>query len=212
MLRQICIAGALTALLISCSGHQNKAGATSSTFNDSTAQQTFTASPEAVATVVLLDRLFKEGYTLLDTATGDLNLDAWPDKIIILKKNGEDSLSGALRPLLILSGMEHNQYKFETRNDSVVMCRDCGGVFGDPYEHTTIKKGYFSIEHYGGSNWRWSRIITFKYLKDQNRWVLHRDAGESYHTSNPDKTEQIVNNKLDFDKLPFEQFSYERGM
>lgn len=209
---RICIVAALAALLISCSGNQGNAGEAGPAHSDSSAPQTFTAAPEAVATVALLSRLFGQGYTVLDTATGDLNLDAWPDKIIILKKDGEDSISGALRPLLILTGLEHNQYKFETRNDSVVMCQDCGGVFGDSYEHITIKKGYFSIEHYGGSSWRWSRIITFKYLKDQNGWVLHRDAGESYQISNPDNTEEIITNKADFDKLPFEKFSYERGI
>lgn len=207
---RIWIAAALAALLAGCAGSENSGGKAGAAPHE--AVQTFTAPPEAIATVAVLDRLLKEGYTVLDTASGDLNLDAYPDKILIMKKNGEDTLSGALRPLLILAGLGHGQYKFETRNDSVVMCRDCGGVFGDPYEHTTIKKGYFSIEHYGGSNWRWSRVITFKYLKGINHWVLHRDAGESYHTSEPDKTEEIVNNKADFDKLPFERFSYEKGM
>lgn len=211
MLWRTAIAAAPAALLIACSGGNERGEKNSSPQSDSTAKESFTAPPEVMATVVMLNRLLEEGYTVLDTASGDLNLDAYPDKILILKKNGEDSLSGALRPLLILAGREHGQYVFETRNDSVVMCRDCGGVFGDPYEHTTIKKGYFSVEHYGGSNWRWTRIITFKYLKSTNHWVLHRDAGVSFHTSDPDKQEEIITNKADFDKLPFEKFSYEKG-
>ncbi len=151
------------------------------------------------------------GFSILDSLSGNLNLDNYPDMILILKINGEDSLFEINRPLLILTGQENKTYKLETRNDSVVLCRSCGGVFGDPYESSVIKNGYFSIQHYGGSNWRWTRIITFKYNKEKNNWVLHRDAGESFHTSAPDKTEKIVTNKNDFDVLSFEKFNNVKG-
>jgi hypothetical protein len=154
-----------------------------------------------------LNTFIPKGFLILDSLGGDLNLDAYNDLVLILKMEGEDSLQDVCRPLLILTGQENKSYKLEARNDSVVLCRSCGGVFGDPYESTVIKNGYFSIQHYGGSNWRWTRIITFKFVKEKNSWVLHRDAGESYHTSNPDKTEKIVTNKEDFDKLPVEKFN-----
>ncbi len=151
------------------------------------------------------------GFSILDSLSGNLNLDSYLDLILILKINGEDSFFDINRPLLILTGQANRTYKLEARNDSVVLCRSCGGVFGDPYESTVIKNGYFSIQHYGGSNWRWSRIITFKYNKEKNNWVLHRDAGESFHTSAPDKTEKIITNKNDFDVLSFEKFTYAKG-
>jgi len=152
-----------------------------------------------------------KGFQILDSITGDLNLDAFPDMLLILKINGEDTMYDALRPLLILSGQANNSFKLEARNDSVVLCRSCGGVFGDPYDSSVIKNGYFSIQHYGGSNWRWTRIITFKYNKEKNKWILHKDARKSFHTSDPEKTEAIITNPKDFDVLPFEKFSNTKG-
>jgi ribosomal protein L33 len=80
-------------------------------------------------------------------------------------------------------------------------------VFGDPYDNLVIKDNYFSVEHYGGSNWRWTRIMTFKYDLKTKRYVLHRDAGESYHMDAIDKTTQNLNRKKDFDKLPFVKYN-----
>lgn len=152
-----------------------------------------------------------EGFEILDSLSGNLNLDTCPDAIVLLKVKGEDTLYDVCRPLLIFLGDPNGKMKLAARNDSVVLCRSCGGVFGDPYESSVIKDGYFSIQHYGGSNWRWTRIITFKYNKEKNTFVLHRDAGESYHTMDPEKTEAIVSNKKAYGVLPFKKFSNARG-
>jgi hypothetical protein len=80
-------------------------------------------------------------------------------------------------------------------------------VFGEPFEGITIKNGYFSIEHYGGSNWRWTRIITFKYDSTLKTFLLHRDAGVSYHTSVPGKQETVLHNRIDFGKLKFVDYN-----
>ena len=58
---------------------------------------------------------------------------------------------------------------------------------GDPYMDVIIKNGYFSVEHYGGSSWRWTRIITFRYSAQDQYWFLHKDGHESYHASEPQK-------------------------
>ena len=162
-------------------------------------------------TKININEFIPKGFSILDSLSGNLNLDSYPDMLLILKQDGEDSLYDINRPLLILTGQNNNSYKLEAHNDSVVLCRNCGGVFGDPYESSVIKGGYFSIQHYGGSNWRWTRIITFKYIKEKNIFVLHRDAGESYHTSEPDKTTPIISNKKDYGVLSFEKFSNAKG-
>jgi len=86
----------------------------------------------------------------------------------------------------------------------------CGGVFGDSYAGITIKNGFFSVEHFGGSSWRWTRIITFKYDVKLKQFVLHRDAGDSYHSSDPGKITRNVYHKEDFGKLLFANYSYDR--
>lgn len=150
-------------------------------------------------------------YSLLDSASGDLNLDAYPDLVLILKKDGEDFSSDVIdhpekRPLLFLLGQADGSLKLAARNDNSVYCYDCGGIYGDPYSKIVIKNGYCSIEHYGGSNWRWTRIITYKFDKPSGKWFLHKDGGETYHISFPDEKEEHLRTKKDFGTVPFEHF------
>ena len=151
------------------------------------------------------------GFTILDSASGDINKDGKKDFLVILKNNREETMADTTRPLLLLTGDGKGLYKLAERNDSIVLCKGCGGVLGDPYAGITIKNGFFSIEHYGGSSWRWPRIITFKYDIKLKQFVLHRDAGDSYHSSDPDKVTRNVYHKDDFGKLLLANYSYDRA-
>ncbi len=162
-------------------------------------------------------KFIPDAYSLLDSASGDLNLDEYKDLIIILKKNNEEQSSDVIdnperRPLLILTGQGDGKYKLAAKSNSTVYCYDCGGMMGDPYEGITIKNGYFSVEHYGGSAWRWSRIITYKFSKTDNHWFLHRDGGESFHASKPEQSKSNMRTVEHFGKVKFENFDiYEKS-
>lgn len=150
-------------------------------------------------------------FSVLDAISGDLNLDEINDYILVLKKNGEDSLSNAVdnperRPLMILIREKDNKLQLVRRNNNTVYCIDCGGMMGDPFMGITIKNGYFSVEHYGGSAWRWTRIITYKYSKQDNEWFLHKDGSESFHASEPGKVESNIRTIKNFGKVKFEEF------
>jgi hypothetical protein len=160
------------------------------------------------------ERFILDGYEELGTEEGDLNKDAYPDVVLALKMIGETDVpdpydNPAKRPLLLLLGQPDGSLELAARNDNVVLCQACGGVFGDPWNGITIKDGYFSIEHYGGSNWRWTRIITFKWSEKDNEWLLHKDGGVSYHTSDPDKMKEEVKTVKDFGVVPFGKYKYE---
>lgn len=74
-----------------------------------------------------------EHYSILDTAAGDLNLDKKDDLILVLKRNGEDTLVNTGepdRPLLILIRDDHNRLQQVRRNDNTVYCIGCGGIMG----------------------------------------------------------------------------------
>jgi hypothetical protein len=129
---------------------------------------------------------------VLAIAQGDLNKDPLSDILVVLRHKDEEALSRGLkniaRPVLVLVNSKNGKYQLAARGDKAALCKTCGGIFGDPFVGIAVKNGYFTLEHYGGSNWRWTRYITFKYNKKKNNWFLHKDGGVSYHTSNPNKT------------------------
>lgn len=149
-----------------------------------------------------------KGYGILDSAVGDLNRDAWADKILVLKKDGEDTttLIDLDRPLLLLLGRPDHRYTLAARNDRVVLRRNEGGVYGDPYAGLTIKRGFFSVEHYGGSSHRWSRIATFNYRPAANTWYLSREGGDSYSVFTPDEVTSEAHTPHDFGQVPFAKY------
>ena len=149
-------------------------------------------------------------FSILDSASGDINKDGKKDVLVILKNNQEENNGDTVRPLIVLLGDGKDLYELAARNDSVVLCRACGGVFGDPYAGITVKNNFFSIEHYGGSNWRWTRIITFRYDAKTSQIYLHRDAGESFHVEDPEKTRPYTYTKEDYGKLLFSKYSYDK--
>lgn len=151
------------------------------------------------------------GYSFLGGEKGNLNLDGYADIVLVLKKDNEKETSDVVehpekRPLLILIGQADKTYKLAARNDNTVYCVDCGGVFGDPFDGLTITNGNFSINHYGGSAWRWTRVITYKYSPADKNWYLFRDGSDSYHTSNPNKSETKILTAKNFGKVSFEKF------
>lgn len=150
-----------------------------------------------------------QGYTVLDSSFGDLNKDSYPDMVLILKSDTEEMNPDTTRPVLVLAGSANSSFKLLARGDHAVLCANCGGVFGDPYQGITIKSGYFSIEHYGGSGWRWTRIITFKYDPSVSTFRLHRDAGVSFHASEPNKQTSLIHQKKNYGRVTLKDYTYD---
>lgn len=161
--------------------------------------------------------LVPPGYAVLDTVTGDLNSDAHLDLIVVYKQSNEEEISDVVdypgkRLLVIYTGIGEGAFELAARNENVVLCYDCGGIMGDPYRAVVARDGYFTVEHYGGSAWRWTRLITFKYSIQEKRWLLHKDGGESYHASEPENSTSHVKTVQDFGIIPFEKYDvYKSG-
>lgn len=152
------------------------------------------------------------GYSILNFTKGDLNRDKWDDAILILKKKDEQRLADindslTHRPLYILIGNRDGTYQKVAENNNSVLGVNDGGMMGDPFQGVTIKNGYFSVEHYGGSSWRWTHIVTFKYNTKKKSWFLHKDGGDSFHSSNPNKMESKVSTVKDFGVVKFEDYT-----
>ena len=161
------------------------------------------------------------GYSAISVSAGDANLDGVTDRILVLRKNTEETTSNYAenkpdkRSFLLLLGQPDSTYQLAVKNDNAVYCIDCGGVFGDPFTGTTIKNGYFSIEHGIAGGQHWEQVTTFKFDKAKGNWFLYKDHFVSYkfNDSDDENADALVKetDKLEtvknFGIIPFDKFN-----
>ena len=102
------------------------------------------------------------GCDTLAAMSGDLNRDGKSDMVLALITKGETDTGEADRLLLILFKTARG-YSVAAKTTDVLMCKGCGGVFGDPFAGIDIDKNVLTVHHYGGSAWRWSEDLKFRY-------------------------------------------------
>jgi hypothetical protein len=109
-----------------------------------------------------------KGYDTLWVANGDMNKDGISDRAMVLKDVREDTaamgsdINGANRLLVVLFKTSTG-WELAAESADIIMCKACGGVFGDPFALMGITNGVLTIDHYGGSAWRWSYTHKFRY-------------------------------------------------
>ncbi|OON70894.1 hypothetical protein [Hymenobacter sp. CRA2] len=158
-----------------------------------------------------IQRALPAGYQVLDAEQGDLNRDALPDWAVVLHRADEEKTSDVVnhptkRPLLLFVGGPGGINTLAARSDNAVYCVDCGGMMGDPYQGLTLKNGYFTVEHYGGSAQRWTRFVTFRYDAASRTWMLHRDGSEQFHALDPEHGKTSMRTAKNFGRVPFARF------
>jgi len=135
-----------------------------------------------------------KGYSMMDFVKEDLNGDKLKDYILVLKTSGEDTMTfdnpdwDAARPLLLITRQTNGKLKKIANSNSLVLCKNCGGIMGDPYQGITTKPGEFTISFYGGSSWRWSENYTFRFDKLKKDWFLEKHFSASFHSGEPETT------------------------
>jgi len=153
-----------------------------------------------------IDQFIPEGYELVSTTSGDLNLDKYPDIILILNKLEVEEESSGIRPLLILLGQKDGSYKLFASNENVVMGGQAGGMMGEPLQGVTIEKGSFTVEHTYGSRELTNTEVTFKYSAEDNDWFLYEYSESMVDRLEPeDATSNIMTTK-DFGNIPFDKY------
>jgi hypothetical protein len=166
---------------------------------------------EAMPVPAELAPLMPARTTLLDQHAADLNGDGRADVVFVvewLPKAGDDD-DGA-RTLFVALRQVDGSLKIVKHNDKIVFCRQCGGIWGDPYGGLIVSNGRFSVNHFGGSNWRWSNSFDFAYSRRDSSWQLVSVDEGSFHTSDPEKAKtRRYKPPRDFGKIDIADFDPE---
>jgi len=161
--------------------------------------------PEAVRPFV------RRGTCAIELEGKDLDLDGRGDYLLVLEQlqAGPDPDLGRRRSLVVLTASAGGRLREAARNGSVVMCSRCGGVWGDPFEGVAAEPGRFTVQHYGGSNWRWRADFTFAYSRRDRAWQLVRVQQVSYHTGDPEGTmkRRVLRPPRDYGKIDLRAFN-----
>lgn len=168
------------------------------------------AAAHAEDTPAELVPFVEKGTKLLDFASADLNGDNLPDYVFILEKQNVPSDVGQ-RPLKIAVRDAAGKLNIVKANDKMVLCSECGGMMGDPFEGIEAKRNTFSVSFYGGGGERWSLIYEFKYSKRDKTWQLTLVDTSSFPFDNQDatKTKQFRPPK-DYGKIDISEFDPEK--
>lgn len=155
-----------------------------------------------------IESFIPKGYDTLGTAVGDLNKDGLADIALVLhhqKENDYKMEEEPLRLLLILF-KNKNIYQLAASTDKAIMCVHCGGVFGDPFQGIIIEKNILTIQHYGGSSWRWSYNHDFKF-QNNNFYLINRESNYYWNGRHCDKLKDFAS--TDYEKENFLTGNYE---
>ncbi len=146
-------------------------------------------------------------------AKGDLNKDGIEDVVLALYHKMEkepienvevDSVPE--RRLIVLFGSKTGYVK-ATESSAALLCKECGGVFGDPFVGIEIHKKVLEVRHYGGSAWRWGLLHKFRFQKDQF-YLIGRTSTSFWNVEHCDKLDEMAG--LDYEDINFITGQFER--
>lgn len=182
---------------------------------------TANAQTAAVQVPAEISPFVEKGSKPIALAPSDLNGDGLKDYILVLERENptkmdEHDYPKNQRPLLILVRGANKKLTEAKRNETIVMCSNCGGVMGDPFMGVTAGLKTFTVNHYGGSSWRWTADYKFNYSRIDKTWQLVRIEKTNFHSSEPKKTmeRKIMTPPKDFGKVDIADFDpsdYEAG-
>ena len=123
-----------------------------------------------------------EGWTVLDSAYGDLNKDGLNDAAIILQlndsillvNNTEDTVLTQPRILLLIfKNAANNKFSLIEQSNSFILKHD-NSIMDDPYQSIAIDKGILRIDFhlfYNMGSW-YSTSSTYKFRYDRKQFIL----------------------------------------
>jgi hypothetical protein len=123
--------------------------------------------------------------SIIDTCNEDYNKDGKIDVVLVTEIKNKPSEN---RTVIILENTGAT-FKQVAKGKNTIMCAECGGVFGDPFADINLKGNVLTVNHYGGSAWKWSNTYTFRFQK--NEWQLIGIAEFSFHSIGCDNCDDV---------------------
>jgi len=134
----------------------------------------------------------------METVDGDLDGDKIPEKVIIY--NTKDTTDfGNIREIQILKKVSGKWTILEKSRNAILKSGE-GGMMGDPYQSTEIKKGILEITQAGGSSWKWG--YTDKYRFQNGHFEL---IGHSSNSGKPEEYWTDVDFNLSTGQINFDK-------
>lgn len=133
------------------------------------------------------------GWEIIARASGDLNQDGKPDKVVIID-SADSNEETAPRPrllIVLLADGDPFQFVVSAVSYNSVRPRHTGGVLGDPFEELKIERGTFVISHYAGSRNRWG--FKHRYRWQNDGWSLIGRTTITHDTLSPEYHEKDEN-------------------
>lgn len=136
------------------------------------------------------------GWTILDSAYGDLNKDGAKDAVIIIQHKDsillvnslEDTVLTQPRILLILFNKPAtNNYDLTEQSNSFILMHD-NPTMDDPYQELTINKGILEVQFhlfYNMGSWSVTNAV-YKFRYQQGQFVLIGADNSSFHRATHD--------------------------
>ena len=154
---------AFAPFLTACAGHRETSAAVAAR-----SPQAVSAAPAADAE---LSPFVPAGARQRLSARGDLDADGDDDALIVVESEG-GAAGRAPRGLLILRRDASGMLRKALSSPKAVLCRECGGMMGDPLHSIRIAAGGFTLRFEGGSRELWSSEYRFVYDRAQDDWRL----------------------------------------
>lgn len=115
-----------------------------------------------------------KGSEIIETVDGDLDGDNIPEKVIIY--NTKDTTSyGNIREIQILKNNK-GKWAILEKSRNAVLRSNAGGMMGDPYQSTEIKKGILEITQAGGSSWKWGYTDKYRFQNGHFELIGHSSS------------------------------------
>ena len=148
-------------------------------------------------------KLLPDNGDILMSVNADLNGDGKDDYLVAYE------YLNAERELIVITAVDKG-YAVAARSKRVILCKECGGIYGDPFVRIWADKKKFGVDHFGGSNFKWSNNSTFGYSRRDKKWQLVSFDSANYDLDNNVEDEHYK--PADFGLINLEDFDINRYM